>query len=207
MTAIYHITHLDNLAAIVQRDCLLSDNGRAAEGIACLGIAHVHIKQRRARKVVPLAPGGTLADFVPFYFAARSPMLYAINGGWVEGYQGGQAPILHLVSSAEVVAAAALPFCFTDGHAEMDISDFYGDLANLNRIDWEIMKATFWRDTNEDNDRKRRRQAEFLVHHALPWQLITEIGVISAKVAVSVTAVLATAAHRPTVAVHRDWYY
>jgi hypothetical protein len=134
-------------------------------------------------------------------------MLYAINGGWVEGYKGGQTPVLHLVSSAEAVAAAGLPFCFTDGHAEMDISDFYGDLANLKEIDWEIMTATYWRDTNEDNDRKRRRQAEFLVHNALPWQLITEVGVISSKVAAAVTTVLATVAHKPTVAVHRDWYY
>src|SRR2546428_11719180 len=207
MTAIYHITHLDNLPAIIQRDCLLCDNGRAAEGIACLGIAHVHIKQRRARKAVPIAPGGTLADFVPFYFAPRSPMLYAINGGRVEGYKGGQAPILHLVSSAETVAAAGLSFCFTDGHAEMDISDFYGDLADLRKIDWEIMKARYWRDTNEDNDRKRRRQAEFLVHNTLPWQLITEVGVFSPKGAAAVTAALATVAHKPTVAVHRDWYY
>jgi len=207
MTAIYHITHLDNLPAIIQRDGLLCDNARAAEGIACLGIAHVHIKQRRARKVVPVAPGGTLADFVPFYFAPRSPMLYAINGGWVEGYKSGQTPVVHLVSSAEAIAAAGLRFCFSDGHAEMDISDFYGDLAYLKEIDWEIMKATYWRDTNEDNDRKRRRQAEFLVHHALPWQFITEIGVISSKVGAAVAAVLATVAHKATVAVHRDWYY
>jgi len=84
VTAIYHITHLDNLPAIIQRGCLLCDNGRAAEGVACQGIAHVHIKQRRARKVVPVAPGGTLADFVPSYFAPRSPMLYVINAGGVQ---------------------------------------------------------------------------------------------------------------------------
>ena len=38
-----------------------------------------HIKERRARKIVPIVPGETLADFVPFYFAPRSPMLYAMS--------------------------------------------------------------------------------------------------------------------------------
>ena len=105
------------------------------------------------------------------------------------------------------VAYDSHKYVFTDGHAEMDISDFYEDLANLKEIDWDIMKATYWRDTNEDNDRKRRRQAEFLVHNTLPWHCMTEVGVISPKVAAVVTAALATVAHKPTVAVHRDWYY
>ncbi len=207
MTAIYHITHLDNLASIVERGSLLCDNVRAAQGVACQGIAHVHIKQRRARKLVPVAPGGTLADFVPFYFSPRSPMLYVIDRGGVEGYRGGQELVLHLVSSAEAVAGRGLRYCFTDGHAAMDISGFYVELGDLSKIDWVIMHARYWNDTNQDGDRSRRRQAEFLVHGTFPWDLITEIGVISSKVAALVTAALAGSTHQPTVAVHRDWYY
>lgn len=52
-------------------------------------------------------------------------MLYAIYKGNVEGYKDGQNPILHLTSSVEAVEEAGLPFAFTDGHAEMAISDFF----------------------------------------------------------------------------------
>ena len=31
--------------------------------------------------------------------------------------------------------------------------------------------------SDEDNDRKRKRQAEFLVHKFFPWQLVTEKGI------------------------------
>lgn len=207
MTALYHITHIRNLALILQHGCLWCDNERVAQELGSVGIAHAHIKERRARRRVPLPPGGTLADYVPFYFAPRSPMLYAIHRGNVEGYDGSQASVLHLVTSAESVAESGLAYTFTNGHAEMMISDFYADLSHLDQIDWEIMRAIIWRDTNEDGDRKRRRQAEFLVHQCFPWPMITEIGVISSRVAEDVNSILDGHEHRPMVVVHRDWYY
>lgn len=100
-------------------------------------------------------------------------MLYAIHKGNVQTYTEGQKPILHLVSSAEVVQEAGLAFTFTDGHAEMDISTFFTDLNDLEKIDWDIMQSRYWYDTLKDGDRKRRRQAEFLVHSFFPWRLTT----------------------------------
>src|ERR1051326_1675326 len=119
------------------------------------------------RNAVPVSvcpKGGTLADYVPFYFAPRSPMLFAIYRGQVQGYVGTQQNVVHLSSSVEVVIQKAKAFVFTDGHAEMDFSEFFMDIAHLDRVDWKIMQEQHWHDTNEDGDRKRRRQAEFLVH-------------------------------------------
>ena len=59
------------------------------------------------------------------------------------------------------IAAAKAGFVFTDGHAIMQLSKFYDDLGYLTEIDWDIMEEKYWRDTIEDPDRKRRRQAEF----------------------------------------------
>lgn len=39
------------------------------------------------------------------------------------------------------------------------------------------MTARYWYDTDDDPDRKRRRQAEFLVHDFFPWELVSYIGV------------------------------
>ena len=73
----------------------------------------------QARKVRTAAKG-TLADYVPFYFAPRSPMLYTIHGGNVAGYTEGQKPVVHLVSSVDAAVALGKPWCFTDGHADED---------------------------------------------------------------------------------------
>jgi len=157
--------------------------------------------------VVPLPPGGVIHDYVPFYFAPRSPMLYAISCGGVAGYSDGQKPIVHLVSSAEAVQEAGLPFVFTDGHAIMDLSDFFNDLNELPRVDWTVMRSRYWNDTVQDPDRCRRRQAEFLVHRSLPWDLIEEIGVMSQETKRGVDAILPEAGHRPRVVVRAGWYY
>lgn len=207
MPPIYHITHLRNLATILDHGCLWCDRERIGQELGSVGIAYQHIKDRRARKRVPVGRGGTLADYVPFYFAPRSPMLYAIYRGLVPGYDGGQSSVVHLVTSTEAVAAEPLPFVFTNGHADMAFSRFYDDLRDLDQVDWAIMSERYWNDTPEDGDRKRRRQAEFLVHTSLPWRLVEEIGVMSKKVADEVSAALEGAGHRPPVVVRSGWYY
>jgi hypothetical protein len=148
-----------------------------------------------------------LADYVPFYFAPRSPMLYSISRGQVEGYREGQGSVLHLVSSTERVAENQLPFTFTNGHAEMATSHFYEDLADLDKVDWKIMQEMYWSDTIDDGTRKWRRQAEFLVHNHFPITLFDEIGVISRQKAEEVKQILAAEGHQITVTIRSNWYY
>jgi len=207
LVPIYHITHLRNLESILQFAGLCSENSTAQKQVEAVSIAHAHIKERRGRRVVPVAQGGTLNDYIPFYFAPRSPMLYAIHKGNVEGYQDGQGPILHLVSSVESVVEAGLPFAFTNGHAEMAVSDFFDSTDRLDEVDWKIMKAKYWADTDDDNDRCRRRLAEFLVHEFFPWELCSMVGAMNSGTADEVNEILAKRHHRPKVKIKQGWYY
>jgi hypothetical protein len=86
-------------------------------------------------------------------------------------------------------------------------SDFFNDLGDLDKIDWNIMKATYWNDNDADNDRKRRRQAEFLVHDFFPWTLIEKIGVINEGMARKVRTIVSRLEHKPVVTVQGKWYY
>jgi len=89
----------------------------------------------------------------------------------------------------------------------MDLTDFFCDFADLNRIDWPLIAAKWWNDTNDDPDRSRRRQAEFLVHRFFPWDLVTEIGVANAQAATRVNTAISSARHVPAVIVRQAWYY
>ena len=167
---IYHITHIDNLESILSEGGLLAYNIMLLETQTnYTNIAYQNIQDRRATTDVPCGGGGVLHDYVPFYFAPRSPMLYTISRGNVENYTQGQAAVIHLVSSIENIEAEDLCFVFTDGHAVMTFTNFFDDLNYLRAIDWDVMESRYWNDTNEDNDRKRRRQAEFLVRYFFPW--------------------------------------
>jgi hypothetical protein len=133
-------------------------------------------------------------------------MLYVIHMGNVEGYTEGQNPIVHLVVYIEDIVERGIPFVFTDGHAEMEVSSQFTDLADLQRIDWPLMNSHFWNDINEYPNRKQRRQAEFLVHQICPWDLVTEIGVLNVQMEQRVIAIL-DQLPRPPITIHRDWYY
>lgn len=210
MPRIYHIKHADTLGGIIKEGGIWCDRECQCRELRGTAVGYTHIKERRMRRSVPLPPRGTLGDYVPFYFAPRSPMLYVIHHGGNPEYDGGQTPIVHFVSSVEAVAAArpALRWLFTDGHAEVALSDYYDDVRKLDEvIDWDVMRSTYWNDTQQDGDRKRRRQAEFLVHRFLPWELVSTIGVVNRAMADRVEQVLADSRHRPVVAVAPEWYY
>ena len=207
MTRVYHITHINNLSAILDEGGLRCDRVVTERQLATRSLAHEHIKERRRSKAVPVSVGGTLADYVPFYFGPRSPMLYSIDRGWVDGYSDGQGPVLHLEVSAERIFEEGYSFAFTDGHAVMAYSDFFDDLGDLDRVDLPLMTERYWFDTNDDNDRKRRRQAEFLVHDFLPLGMVERVGVLSKKWQSQVSDLLADEDYVPDIVVERGWYY
>jgi hypothetical protein len=200
---IYHITHVDNLPGIIKGGGLYCD--RDAQKITFVNIAHQNIKGRRLTKKVPVGPKGVIADYVPFYFAPRSPMLFVINKGGVAGYTAGQQPIIYLCSTTEAVDAAGLSWVFTEGQAVMNYTDFFDNFKDLNQIDWNIMKEKYWRDTDEDGDRCRRRQAEFLVHNFFPWRLVAHIGVCDSATAEKLSRILGGKA--PAFSIQPGWYY
>lgn len=68
MTLLYRITHIDNLPGLLARGCDCSPNVAKAEGIVKRSISHKDIMDKREHAVVRVAPGGFVADYVPFYF-------------------------------------------------------------------------------------------------------------------------------------------
>jgi hypothetical protein len=207
MTAIYYITHSLNLPNILMDGGLWCDAESVKRNIQPVEIAYTEIKERRIRRKISIPPDGVLAEYVPFYFCNRSPMLYTIYKGNVPAYRDGQANILHLVGSAESVSQASLPFVFSDGHAVVQLSLFYNDLQRLNEVDWKVVNSWSWHDTAEDNDRLRRKQAEFLVKGHFPFSFVQEIGTYSAAIREQVLPLLENLERKPIVNIQRKWYY
>ena len=204
MPPIYHFTHVSNLGRIASHGGLWSDSERLRNGCVCVNIAYQDLKGKRARKRIPPSGGGVgvIADYVPFHFANRSPMLGTIHPGNVPGYTDGQKSVVYLVTSVERVARAGLAWCFTDGHAIEAVTEFFTVLTDLNKVDWSMIQSWSWGRVNAvdgDTDRMRRKQAEFLVHGSFLWELVEELGVISKAMEEQVTGILDASGvtHRP----------
>lgn len=178
---LYHMTHYHNLRSILENGGLSAYSHILKRNVSYTNMAHQNIQDRRARRIIEVPPGGNLHDYVPFYFATRSPMLSALIHGRVQGFDGNEEDIIYLATRTDIIKESNLPFVFSDGHGIIDITEFYNNLADLDKVDWDIMKERYWKDTLEDPDRERRRQAEFLVFQFVDINYFLGIGVKNEK--------------------------
>jgi hypothetical protein len=208
-TPIYRILHVGNLSIYLQRGALHAPLHTPSDGLAYQTIHNVQIQKKRRARSIPCGPGGVIHDYVSFYFGPRSPMLFQLHTGQVQGYTQGQEPLIYLVSKAQAVTGSGAGFVFSDGQGIAAYTGWFDDLTDLVRVDWEIVNGKFWNDTPDHPDRQRRKQAEFLVHQRCDWALVHEIGVLNEKMKAHVVGILAgypAALHRPVI-VRPQWYY
>lgn len=204
---LFHFTHRLNLPSVIAYG-LRSDSAVRADGSLAVEVGEDRIKEQRRRRGVPMGPGGVVADYVPFYFAARSPMLYAISRGNVPAYQDGQNPLVYLVTDLDRLQKVGCRFVFTDRNAYYQTATYAEDPAELDQlVDWELMEATMWNNTAAEPDRMERRMAELLVHESVPFSAVLAVGVRSAAIASAVAEVLGTLDDPPPVLVRPNWYY
>ena len=202
---LYHFTHVDNLEKVLRAGALRCDT-RVQEEEGCTEVGDQDLKAKRRMKQVPFAPGGVLADYVPWYFAPRSPMLFRIATRQV-AYQGGEDPLVFFVTSIRLLIEAGCQFVFTDGHPIAAFTDFFRDPSRLDRIDWPVMDGKMWNNTAEDPDRQRRRQAEFLVHDHVPLSAVIGIATKTAAMATNVEEILTSCECAMVVKPRGEWYY
>lgn len=207
-TRVFHFTRVEHLANVA-RSGLLCDRLAQATGALEIEVGDRAIKSRRESRPVPVAPGGMVADYVPFYFAPRSPMMYSIYCGNVPGYNEGTNRLVYLVTSLERLADIGLEVVLSDRNAVLGYTDFvrFGDgEPDDDFIDWPLMRQTMWNNSDEHPDRRERRMAECLVHERVPWDAFRQVVVRSASVADEVRQLFGEA-HEPSVAVRPQWYF
>lgn len=133
-------------------------------------------------------------------------MLYSIATGCVAEYDGPQEEILHLVCSVDELAKSGR-FLITDRHPTTPLAEQSDELDALDDLDWTLMGDKYWNDTDEDGERKFRRQAEFLAYRSVPVTSIRLVGAMTRATADRAVELLSTLPAPPSVIVRRGWYY
>lgn len=179
------------------------------DGLVYKTIHDTAIQDKRRVRAVSCGPGGVIHDYVAFYFGPLSPMLFQLKSGWVAGYTEGQEPLIYLASTAQRVEAAGYGFAFSDGHGIAAFTEWFDSLACLDKVNWHMVNERYWKESLDEPDRKRHKQAEFLVHEQCPWTVIDEIVVVNDDIKKRVETILSGFSehlHRP-VTVRSQWYY
>lgn len=162
----FRITHRENLAWILRNG--ISCRSGASQDPNFRRIGNPELIEARRHRPVPISPGGTLDDYVPFYFTPFSPMLLNIKTGYGGIPRVANDDIVILISSLRRVANEGLRFVFTNRHAYLAAAEYFNDLSDLDEVDWDILQRRDFKRDPEDPDKFERYQAEALVHGQVP---------------------------------------
>ncbi len=200
---IFRIMHRDNMPWVLDHGLHCRNSPIADPNYVEIG--NPELIGRRHHRAVDCAPGGTLSDYVPFYFTPFSPMLYNIKTGYGGIRKRENAEIVIVASSLHRLRALQLQFVFTDRHAYLEAAQFSSDLARLDWIDWPSLQARSFK--KNDLAKFERYQAEALVHWELPVTAIQGIACYNDSVAAPLRTHLQQRGLQVPVTIRPAWYF
>lgn len=197
---IFRICHRDNIEGVLDHGCKcknIADSGKFVE------IGNPDLIAKRAPRPVPCGPGGTLSDYVPFYFTPFSPMLYNIKTGYNGVAKKPMEDIIILVSSLHLLKKEDVPFVFTDRHAYLKLAQFSNDLDDLKWIIWPVLQVKNFK--KDDIEKFEKYQAEALVHKMVPLKALG-VACYSDTVTSEVQALADSKGLNLKILTRREWY-
>lgn len=203
---LFRLIHIDNLNFLLSEG-VLTCPGHCSKNEHYINIGDQTLIENRKKRQIPLPPGGGFDNYVAFYFGYRQPMLYEIQKGFNNVQKRHPNEIVYLVTTFTTIKNAGLSFVFTDGHAYHNFTQFFNHENDLRYIDWNTIKLKQWNDTETDPDRKRRKQAECLIYHEVPLNLIKAFVVYNDTAKTKILSIFEKHGVVQPIYVKPQWYY
>ncbi|SEA17309.1 type II toxin-antitoxin system toxin DNA ADP-ribosyl transferase DarT [Rubrimonas cliftonensis] len=203
---LFRITHCDNLPWLLANGLPCASSPLRAPSFVAIGNAD--LIEDRARHAVREPPHGTLADYVPFYFTPRSPMLLNIKTGWKGITKRPNADIVVMVTSIARLAAHGVTTLFTDRHAFIRTARWTADHAELAAmLDWRILRDSDFQNTDAYPDKMDRYMAEALAHGHVPTEALLGLACASDAAKKKVEMMAQAAGVAMFVEARPEWYF
>jgi hypothetical protein len=202
---LYRMTRIELVEPILRLGRLSAPSSRDIPEYDSYPLGKPNMIEKRNTKEVSVQPSGTLQDYVAFYFAPRSPMLYSIKNNVSDGVSCSQAQIIYWVTCFDKLQSAR--WVFTDRNATTNYVNYYNSVDDFNKIDFELMKAKYWKDIPEDRTRKERRAAEFLVFESIPVSSFLGLAAMNDTQRDNLQALVDKYKLSLHVATRPDWYF
>lgn len=201
---IFRIVHRENIEALLEDGLHCRSSAKAKRPYVQIG--NSELIDKRQGRVIEYPPGGTLSDYVPFYFTPFSPMMYNIKTGYNGIQRRENDDIVFFVSSLNKLVEKGLTFVYSDRHAYLRFAQFTADMKQLPTwIDWKILQEKDFR--RGDVDKFDKYQAEALVHNCVPVNGLLGMACHSEAVKAEIEKRLERLDLDMKVLTKRDWYF
>jgi hypothetical protein len=203
---VFRIIAMENLEIDLKKGLYSKNNAKPDSKRVVIG--STEIISSRDQRVVKCYPDTVVNDYVPFYFSFRTPMLYNIITG-LGVPKRAQKDIVYLCCRLQDLATDEFQWCFTNANAAEKITKFYNELRHLEKVDWHSIKTTDFRNNNTDGDedRIRKKHAEFLVKDHVPRTKIKGVAVLNTAVKGQVEDIVSACKLQVEVKVKPNFYF
>ena len=202
---IFRITHIRNVPWILRNGLHCKNSEFRDPNFVRIG--NLELIQLRTGRNVLVQPGGTLSDYIPFYFTPFSMMMYNIKTGYGGIRQFPNSEIVIIVSSLRGLAERGVVAVFSDRHAYLKTAQFFTSLEDLDKIDWGILQRRDFKRDVDDPEKTDRYQAEALVYRHLPAEHLVGIVCLSSNEQRSLEQQREEVGLELKVAVRPNWYF
>lgn len=202
---IFRITHRANLPWILRNGLRCRRSEVTDPDFVSIG--NVELIGLRATRAVPIPPGGTLDEYVPFYFTPFTPMLYNIKTGYGGIRRRRNDEIVILVSSLVALEECGVQYVFTDRHAYLQAAQFFGDRSQLAHVDFDLLQRRDFRRDPEDPSKVERYQAEALVYGSMPIDAVLGVACYTPRVRGELEELAVGLDLEPKFVVRPGWYF
>jgi hypothetical protein len=194
---IYHLTHLSNLAGVIEQGAIV------AGATASLELSPTELRDERGEINIPGTGDLRLTDFVPFFLSPEAELWQELRAGRdhprlsTAAQRADLLDYVFLVSTVRHVISAESTFVLADANSEGNATRFATTREDAERMLYRL------RATAEDS---AAQNAEFLVAQRLPLESVSLIGVANDKVRQSVRELLSGSDFTPKIAVYPPWF-
>src|SRR5690606_35137671 len=112
-----------------------------------INIGHGQLIIDRDQHQIGLEGVGMLGEYIPFYFAGHSPMLYLIMNGLQGVQKRPQKDLIFFVCKIEEVSLSGVDFIFTARNAYMQLANSSTDIRDLDKLNWDCCNKRHWKNT------------------------------------------------------------
>jgi hypothetical protein len=154
----YHFSSIENLDSIIELG-LLSTNQKLQRGVTHVDVAAAGIQCRRGAMEVPGSEGRHVHDYVPFYFAQKTPMQLSV----ILKKNVDQQFLIYFAVPLRIIDSRQGVF-FTSASANTDIPPPFFCSAESDRLgdlNWGIIDHNKWK--YPDDNERHQKMAELLV--------------------------------------------
>lgn len=202
---IFRITHRANLPWILEHGlhCRVSD----VADPNFVPIGNPELIEKRAHREVEAPPGGSLADYVPFYFTPCSPMLLNIITGMGVPMKK-REDIIVLVSSMDALEEHGVDYVLTDRHAYLRTAKFFEDRSRLGEaVDFALLRSRDFSRDPEHPEKFDRYQAEALAYRHVPPEALVGVACYTSAIVTEIEPLCAVRNVGAEVAARPEWYF